>query len=213
MPVSFTEGWLYDNIPLYRYRANDGRPRHQIQYDAPSPASAVRSGPGPAVDCGQCTLSCGQWSPAGSGDNIAIYLCICMTFSNKYAKMSKQERVKGRFKTHVCETNDCACYQCSACDRRIVYKPAFVKHQLFSDCTPHLTPELRASDLAREYRQRVQVPNPGDSDGCAGVTGDSDPNCDSGEGSGGRGTAPAQHQGSHILASSYWLSSASWYDF
>ena len=138
--------------------------------------------------------------------------------------MSRQERVKGRFQTHVCETDACACYQCSACDRRIAYKPSFVKHQLFSECTPHLTPELKASDLARENRHRVQVPNPGDSDGCAGVTGDSDPNCDGGEGSGGQGTAPGHSTRStrnfllikpqfscfltvcsYILVSPYWL--------
>ena len=133
--------------------------------------------------------TCRQW-----GQYCTLYLYLHnIPQHNKYDIMNKQERVKGRFKTHVCDSNDCACYECSVCNRRIAYKPAFVKHQLFSDCTPHLTPELKASDLARENRHRVQVPNPGDS--CAGVTGDSAPNCDSGEGSGGQGTAPAQHQG------------------
>ena len=58
VPVSLTEGWLHDNIPIYRYRANGGRPRHQIHKDAASPASSVRSGPGPAVGCGQCISLC-----------------------------------------------------------------------------------------------------------------------------------------------------------
>ena len=78
--------------------------------------------------------------------------------------MSTQERLKGKYKEHECENSACMCYECSICNKKLVHKGKFVKHQLFSDCKLKLTQDIKASDLARENRKRANNNNP-DGDG------------------------------------------------
>ena len=66
------------------------------------------------------------------------------------------------FKAHQCESDNCPCFECSACNKRLVLRCKIKHHQNTSDCRLLLTPEQKARDLLG----RLWVP-PCDSD-CVG---------------------------------------------
>ena len=65
------------------------------------------------------------------------------------------------FKEHRCKDEQCPCFECSVCQKKVANKNKIKHHQNTSECRLLLTPEQKARDL----RGRLWVPPPSLSDG------------------------------------------------